>query len=63
MLSKWKSSEPAVLRQIPRKLVDSQSTHSLDIHVDDYTKVLGMEWNETSDTFRPAVSSLSRSTC
>ena len=38
---KWKSSEPVVLAQIPRMLVDSQSTHSLD--VDNFTKVLGME--------------------
>ena len=58
MLRKWKSSEPAVLAQIPRELVDSQSTHSLDI--DHYTKVLGMEWNATSDTFQPVVSSLKK---
>ena len=45
-----------VLAQIPRELVDSQSTQSLDI--DQYTKVLGMEWNATSDTFRRVVSSL-----
>ena len=37
--------------------LDSQSTHSLDIHVDHYTKMLGMEWNATLDTFRPVVSS------
>ena len=48
VLRKWKSSEPAVLTQIPRELVDSRSTHSLDI--EHYTKVLGMEWNTTSNT-------------
>ena len=56
VLRKWKSSEPAVLSQIPHELVDSQSTHSIDI--DHYTKVLGMEWNTISNTFRPVVSSL-----
>ena len=49
VLRKWKSSEPAVLAQIPCELVDNQSTHLLGI--DHYTKVLGMEWNATSDTF------------
>ena len=49
VLRKWKSSESAVLAQIPRELVDSPSTHSLDI--DHYTKVLGMQWNATLDTF------------
>ena len=34
-------NEPAFLAQIPRELVDNQSTYSLDI--DHYTKVLGME--------------------
>ena len=56
VLRKWKLSEPAVLAQIPRELVDSQSTQSIDI--DQFTKVLGMEWNATLDTFRPVVSSL-----
>ena len=56
VLRKWKSSEPAVLAQIPCEVVDSQSTQSIDI--DHFTKVLGMEWNATPDTFRPVVSSL-----
>ena len=56
VLRKWKLSEPAVLTQIPHELIDSQSTQSID--VDHFTKVLGMEWNATSDTFRPVVSSL-----
>ena len=47
-----------VLAQIPRELVDSQSTHSLNI--DHYTMALGMEWNATSDTFLPVVSSLTQ---
>ena len=49
VLRKWKLSELAVLAQIPRELVSSQSTQSLDI--DHYTKVLGMEWNATSNFF------------
>ena len=53
---KWKSSELAVLAQIPRELVESQSTLSLNI--DHFIKVLGMEWSATSDTFRVVVSSL-----
>ena len=53
---KWKSSGPAIVAQIPHKLVDSQSTQSLNI--DQFTKVLGMEWNATSDTFPSVVSSL-----
>ena len=47
VLGKWKLSEPAVLAQIPRELVDSQFTQSLDIDL--CTKVF--EWNATSDTF------------
>ena len=58
VLRLWKSSEPAVLARIPHELVNTQSTQSIDILVDHYTKVLGMEWNTTSDTFRPVVSSL-----
>ena len=56
VLWKWKWSELAVLAQIPHELVDIQSTHSLDM--DHFAKVLGMEWNATSDTFQPVVSSL-----
>ena len=56
MLRKWKSSEPAVLAQIPSELLDSESTQLLA--TDHFVKVLGVEWNATSDTFRPVVSSL-----
>ena len=56
VLVKYKSNEPAVLAQIPHKLVDSQATHS--INIDHFTKVLGMEWNATFVTFQPVVSSL-----
>ena len=41
VLQKWKSSETAVITQIPQKPVDRQSTQSIDI--DHFTKVLGME--------------------
>ena len=54
VLRKWKSSELVVLAQIPHKLVVSQSTQFIDI--DHFTKVLGMEWKATLDTFRPVVS-------
>ena len=43
VVRKWKLSEPVVFTQKPHKLVDSQSTQSIDI--DHFTKVLGMEWN------------------
>ena len=56
VLRKWKSNEPAVLAQIPPQLVDSQSTQA--IVADQFVKVLGVEWNAISDTFRPVVSSL-----
>ena len=56
MLRKWESSEPAVLAQIPHDLVDSQSCQSIDIN--HYTKVLGIECNAISNTFRSVVSSL-----
>ena len=51
MLRKWKSSEPAVLAQIPHELVECHSTQAVD--VDHLAKVLGMEWSTTLDTFQP----------
>ena len=51
-----KFSEPAFLAQMSNKLLDSQSTQS--INIDHFTKVLGMEWNTTCDTVRPVVWSL-----
>ena len=41
MLRNWKSSELVVFTQIPRELINSESTHSLN--VDHFTNVLGME--------------------
>ena len=52
VLKKWKSSEPVFLAQIHHKLVNSQSTQSIDTN--HFTKALqhvGMEWNATLDTF------------
>ena len=45
-----------VLTHIPHELVNSQSTQSIDVNY--FTKVLGMEWNDTSYTFQPVVSLL-----
>ena len=56
VLRKWKSREPMVFVQIPHELVDSHSTESSDI--DHFTKVFGVEWNATLDTFLPVVTSL-----
>ena len=53
-LTKWKSSNEEVLNSIPQDYRDSKV--SQEIHCqDEYTKVLGMEWNKVSDCFRPLV--------
>ena len=54
-LKKWRSSEEEVLASIPEDLKDvkgKQEIHSMD----EYTKVLGVEWNMVSDSFRPVIS-------
>ena len=42
VLRKWKSSKPVIIAQIPHELVDSQSTHSLDI---DHFTIRCWVWN------------------
>ena len=53
-LRKWKSSNGEVLNSIPQSY--RGSNESQEIHYqEEYTKVLGMEWNMVSDCFRPMV--------
>ena len=50
VLSKWKSSEPSVLTDVPSHLLDQQATQDI-VCIDNFTKVLGVEWHSISDTF------------
>ena len=54
-LRKWKASEQQVLASIPEGLVDPKRMQEIRIQ-NDYTKVLGVEWNAESDCFRPMIS-------
>ena len=57
VLRKWKSSEPSFLTNDPSHLLDQQATLER-VCIDNFTKVLGVEWNSISDTFRPMIPSL-----
>ena len=57
-LRKWKSSDPAVLKNVPHSLLDPQSQQDIT-QADTFTKVLGVEWNAKTDSFRPTISSFS----
>ena len=54
-LQKWNSSKREVLMSIPENLKDMKRTLEI-CHKDEYTKVLGVEWNMMSDSFRPVIS-------
>ena len=54
-LRKWRSSERDVLATIPPDLIDPNTTQELK-YEDDYTKILGVEWNTILDCFRPMIS-------
>ena len=58
VVHKWKSSEPNVLADIPSHLRDQQPTQEI-VCVEAFTKVLGVEWNSISVTFRPMIPSYS----
>jgi len=53
-LRKWKSSSAAVARSIPLRFRDEESSQVIQ-YSDAFTKVLGVEWNANTDTFRPMV--------
>ena len=55
LLRKWKSSERNVLASIPKELVDPKTNKEIILE-DEYTKVLGVQWNTVSDCFRPIIS-------
>ena len=54
-LQKWNSSERDVLASIPENLKDMKRKQEI-CHKDEYTKVLGVEWNVVSDSFLPVIS-------
>ena len=54
-LWKWKASRQEVLDSIPEDLTDSKTMQEIKIQ-NDYTNVLGVEWNAESDCFRPMIS-------
>ena len=54
VLRKWNSSEPAVMASIAPELKDAQSTLPIS-SLDNYTKILRLEWNSTSDQFQLTV--------
>ena len=54
-LRKWKANERDVLASIPDELKDRETKQEIH-HQDEYTKVLGVEWNVVSDCFRPVIS-------
>ena len=57
LLLKWKASESAVLEHIPSQLLDSDSSWEVTLS-SEFTKVLGVEWNATLDSFPPKISTL-----
>ena len=50
-LKRWKSSEGEVLASIPEVMKDIKGEQEI-CYKDEYTKVLGVEWNMVSDSFR-----------
>ena len=54
-LRKWKANERDVLASIPEDLRENKTKQEIH-HQDEYTKVLGVEWNAVADCFRPVIS-------
>ena len=53
-LIKWKTSDTTVEKSIPLHLRDQEPTQLITC-TEVFTRVLGMEWNATTDAFRPLV--------
>ena len=53
-LRKWRTSDKAVEMDIPLHLRDQDPTQ-LITYTKVYTRVLGVEWDATTDAFRPLV--------
>ena len=51
-LTKWKTSEKAVEQSIAKQLRYEESSCPIK-HAERFTKVLEVEWNAITDTFRP----------
>ena len=51
LLRKWKYSKPMVLKHLSHDLIDQQPSRELPA-VDNFTKVLGLEWTAELDAFR-----------
>ena len=51
LLRTWKSNEPVTLNHLPTELTDQRPSHDLPID-NEYTKVLGVEWNTEQDSLR-----------
>ena len=58
VLRKWKSNDPTALVDVLSHLLDHQPTQEI-VCVDNFTKVLGVEWDSVSDTFHPMIPSYS----
>ena len=54
-LKKWKTSNKTVEQSIAKPFRDEQSSCTIK-YAEQFTKVLGVEWNAITDTFRPKVS-------
>lgn len=57
LLRKWSSSEPSILQCISPELREAQEIHPIS-NENGYTRMLGLEWNVTTDQFQLTVSGL-----
>ena len=57
MLRKWKASEASVLDKVPDHLKDEETDQEI-VEDEQFTKVLGMEWNSNIDAIRPLICSI-----
>ena len=53
-LRKWKASDAIVAQSIPLQYCDEEPSHLIQ-YSEAFTKVLGLEWNTVTNTFRPRV--------
>ena len=53
-LRKWRTSDKAVETDIPLHLRDQESTQPIT-YTEAYARVLGVEWDATTDAFKPLV--------
>lgn len=58
-LRKWNSSNPTVLRAISPELRDTQTSLTISVSDEIYTRTLGIQWHSVLDHFRLDVCNLS----